>query len=67
MIRDILIVLGAPALYALFVFCSPDKPCECPGQCQRCKGTGRRFRRSARLVRAVALFLQLQRKPPWRW
>jgi hypothetical protein len=66
MLHAVLVILVAPVLYALFVFCFPDKACECPGQCQRCKGTGRRFRRGARLVRAVALFLQLQRKP-WRW
>jgi hypothetical protein len=62
----VLAVIIGVAVYGLFVFVSPDKPCECRGRCDRCKGTGRRFRRGARLVRAVALFIHLERKP-WRW
>lgn len=47
--------LAALALYALFVFVMPTRPCGCGGRCPACKGTGRRFRRGARLVRAAAL------------
>lgn len=55
----VLAILGLAALWALFVYLSPTKTCRsCArsrGPCPRCKGTGRRFRLGARLVRRGAL------------
>jgi hypothetical protein len=62
----VLAAAAALTVYGLFVFAFPDEPCQCGGRCDRCKGTGRRFRRGARLVRAVLLFIVMSRKP-WRW
>ena len=51
--------LIALAIYALFVFVKPDRPCGCRGRCRACKGTGRRFWPGARLLRAGAAFVWL--------
>jgi len=59
----VLIVLGIIAVLILFVLASPTKACRCAGRCARCKGTGRRFRFGARLVRRVIVQAH---KRPWR-
>jgi len=55
----VLVILGLAALWALFVYLSPTRACRsCArsrGPCSRCKGTGRRFRIGARLVRRGVL------------
>lgn len=37
--------------YCVFLLVRPHKPCNCTGRCPRCKGTGKRFRPGARLLR----------------
>lgn len=55
----VLAILGLAALWVLFVYLSPTKACRsCTrfrGPCPRCKGTGRRLRLGARLVRRGVL------------
>jgi hypothetical protein len=66
-VDHVLIALAVLAVLALFVLCSPTKTCRScinhRGPCPRCKGTGKRFRSGARLVRCVIL---LAYKQPWR-
>ena len=65
---DVLIILAAIVVYAVFVLVKPDKACgKCSGwglktrrrrrnkACSRCKGTGRQFRLGARLVHSGAV------------
>ena len=62
-----LIALAVAAGLILFVLVSPTKPCRSragqSGPCPRCRGTGRRFRFGARLVRRV---IAQAHKQPWR-
>ena len=52
---QVLAILALAAIWALFVYLSPTTACRCAGLCRRCKGTGRRFRLGARLVRRSAV------------
>jgi hypothetical protein len=63
LVIHVLIVLGIIVILVLFVFASPTTACRCAGRCRHCKGTGRRFRFGARLVRRVIV---LAYKQPWR-
>jgi hypothetical protein len=47
----VLVILALAVGWVVFVLVSPTRACPCPrGLCAKCKGTGRRFRRGARLV-----------------
>ena len=68
----VLIALAVLAGWALFVYVRPTKACgSCAGRegpCPRCRGTGRRFRVGARLVRRGAVMLYLAaREHAWPW
>lgn len=65
MLHLVEVILGAIALYTLIVFVSPDHPCGCSGRCRRCKGTGRRFRPGARLIRAGAMLAHQEARRRW--
>ena len=58
----VLAVLGLAAALVVFVYVSPTKACrKCAGSrgpCGKCRGTGRRFRFGARLVRKALLALR---------
>jgi uncharacterized protein (UPF0179 family) len=62
----VLVVLGLAVALVVFVYVSPTKACrKCAGQrgpCGKCRGTGRRFRVGARLVRRALLALRKEWK-----
>lgn len=62
----VLVILAIAALWVVFVLASPDKPCrKCAGTrgpCGKCRGTGRRFRVGAPLVRRALLALHREWK-----
>jgi len=65
----VMVILGLVAAWAVFVYVRPTKPCrKCAatrGPCGRCRGTGRRLRLGARLVRKALLALRREWKE-WR-
>ena len=67
MLHVVLAILGALALYALFVFVKPDHACGCSGRCRRCEGTGRRFWPGARIIRAGAMLVHEEARKRWNW
>lgn len=58
----VLVVLALAAAWVAFVYVSPDKACrkcaDTRGPCGKCRGTGRRFRVGAPLVRRALLALR---------
>lgn len=57
----VLVILGLAAAWVVFVYVSPTRACRsCArhrGPCPRCRGTGRRFRVGAGLVRRATVHL----------
>jgi hypothetical protein len=62
----VLVILGLAAAWVAFVYARPTKACrKCVGTrgpCGKCRGTGRRFRVGARLVRKTLLALRKEWK-----
>lgn len=62
----VLMVVALAAAWVVFVYARPTKACrKCAGTrgpCGKCRGTGRRFRTGARLVRKALLALRREWK-----